>query len=305
MGSGGDHRSRPRNRVSIYQKVQVIREMDRLIDEGVTYGIEKRIMKTFPSLFQSASGGKSGMLGRWKTQCDAQKWRLVPWERLSPQDREARELPDWMRIPLGMCSRSVERFKEGKNIPACVAEKMAQMVEKVVTGGETSQLTAGHLDTKLLKKEAESMLKIYHDAQTASFKEKGLEPPEQKTSISDRWVNRFLAHQGYKRKTPNTFGAYLPYEDERMEKSRKIFHFRRRGHLNMMFTTFEWLETVSFEQVCGSATAKREIPYYKVVFATVQDFIDICIYIYIYIYLNTYVAKCIHTCMYLPVLTTS
>lgn len=209
----------------------VIREVDRLIESGMKFGIEKQIMKTFPSLFvgTGAKGEKSGMLGRWRSQCDSQKWRLIPWEKLSEKDRSMKELPDWVRLPLGMPPRALDRFKEGAHIPPCITSRMVSLIERVTTGTENSQMTAGSIDTKNLKKEAESMLKVYNDAQEQACIEQGLPAPVRKEEISNRWINRMLAHYGFKRKTPNTYGAYLPYEDERMEKSRKVFQFRRQA----------------------------------------------------------------------------
>lgn len=188
-------------------------------------------MKTFPSLFvgTGAKGEKSGMLGRWRSQCDSQKWRLIPWEKLSEKDRSMKELPDWVRLPLGMPPRALDRFKEGAHIPPCITSRMVSLIERVTTGTENSQMTAGSIDTKNLKKEAESMLKVYNDAQEQACIEQGLPAPVRKEEISNRWINRMLAHYGFKRKTPNTYGAYLPYEDERMEKSREVFQFRRQA----------------------------------------------------------------------------
>ena len=60
-----------RKSFSIYEKLQAIREVDRLVEEGVTSGIEKRVMETFKHLFAGSKGYKSGVLGRWLTQADA------------------------------------------------------------------------------------------------------------------------------------------------------------------------------------------------------------------------------------------
>ena len=57
--------------------------------------------------------------------------------------RDMKELPDWVRIPLGMAPRSIERFKSGRNVPPCVMKKIVEMIERVTTGGEHSQLTRG------------------------------------------------------------------------------------------------------------------------------------------------------------------
>ena len=226
--------------MSIYQKMLVIREVDRLIEEGKTYGIEKQIMKTFPALFvgTGSKGEKSGMLGRWRTQCDAQKWRLIPWEKLSEKDRRMKELPDWVRLPLGMCPRALDRFKEGRHMPPSITSRMVSLIEKVTTGTENSQMTAGAIDVKNLKKEAEAMLKVYNDAQAQECEEQGLPKPERKQDVSNRWINRMLSHYGFKRRAPNTYGAYLPYDDERMEKSRKMFHFRRQALFSNHFFKF-------------------------------------------------------------------
>ena len=226
--------------MSIYQKMLVIREADRLIEEGKTHGIEKQVMKTFPALFvgTGSKGEKSGMLGRWRTQCDAQKWRLIPWEKLSEKDRSMKELPDWVRLPLGMCPRALDRFKEGRNMPPSITTRLVSLIEKVTTGTEHSQMTAGAIDVKNLKKETEAMLKVYNDAQEQACVEQGLPKPVRKQEVSNRWINRMLNHYGFKRRTPNTYGAYLPYEDERMEKSRKMFHFRRQALCSNHFFKF-------------------------------------------------------------------
>ena len=226
--------------MSIYKKMLVIREVDRLVEEGMAHGTEKHIMKTFPALFVGTGSKeeKSGMLGRWRTQCDAQKWRLDPWEKLSEKDRSMKELPDWIRVPLGMCPRALDRSKDGRNMPPCITSRMVSLREKVTTGTEDSHMTAGAIDTKNLKKEAEAMLKVYNDAQEPACIDQGLPVPERKKKVSNRWINRMLSHYGFKRRAPNTYGAYLPYEDERMEKSRKMFHFRRQALFSNHFLKF-------------------------------------------------------------------
>ena len=141
--NNGD-RNGPRTRVGIYQKVVALREMQRLIDSGKKSGVEKAVMDTFPHIFAGKNGRKSGMLGRWKTQAESQGWLSIPWEKMSDRDkRDMKELPDWVRIPLGMAPRSIERFKSGRNVPPCVMKKIVEMIERVTTGGEHSQLTRG------------------------------------------------------------------------------------------------------------------------------------------------------------------
>ena len=210
--------------------------MDRLIEEGRTSGIEKAVMNTFPHFFAGAKGNKTGMLGRWKTQCDKQNWRQIPWERLSNNDRQMKELPDWIRLPMGLLPRAAERFKEGGNVPPCITNKLVSLVDRITTGGEHSKLTGGNLNTKEIKKEAERLLSIYRQTQAEYAEANGKAAPPCKEKISDRWVNRFLAHFGWRRRTPNTYGAYLAYDDERMEKSRKMFQFRRWGIPENMHT---------------------------------------------------------------------
>lgn len=205
--------------------------MDRLVESGKTVGIEKSVMKAFPNLFVGQKGNKSGMLGRWKTQADAQRWRDIPWEKLSEADRTTmKELPDWIRIPLDMPPRSLERFKEGKNVPPCIVKKIVELIERATTGGKRSQITSGFVDQKDIKKEAENLLQIYYETQKAKAKEFGLEEPKVKASLSDKWVSRLLKAYGWRAKTPNTYGAYLDYDDERMEKSRQMFRFQRLMH---------------------------------------------------------------------------
>ncbi|CAL1125653.1 unnamed protein product [Cladocopium goreaui] len=204
-----------------------IREMDRLIESGQTTGIEKAVMKTFPAIFCGLKGNKSGMLGRWKTQCDKQRWREIPFEKLSVADRQMKELPDWVRIPLGLVPRNLERFREGGQVPVCIVNQLVDLVEKLTTGCNSAALTTGTLNSKQIQKEAERLLKIYNKAQEEAAEAAGKPVPLAKTKISDRWANRLLVNYGWKRHAPNTYGAYLAYDDERMVKSRKMFGFRR------------------------------------------------------------------------------
>lgn len=225
--NNGD-RNGPRTRVGIYQKVVALREMQRLIDSGKKSGVEKAVMDTFPHIFAGKNGRKSGMLGRWKTQAESQGWLSIPWEKMSDRDkRDMKELPDWVRIPLGMAPRSIERFKSGRNVPPCVMKKIVEMIERVTTGGEHSQLTSGKVDTKSIKREAEELLRVYQDTQEAFAKEMGIEVKSCKEGLSDRWVCRVLQAYGWKPRTPNTYGAYLDYEDQRMIRSRQLFKFQR------------------------------------------------------------------------------
>lgn len=185
-------------------------------------------MATFPQIFTGKNGRKSGMLGRWKTQAESQGWYSIPWEKMSEKDKKnMKELPDWVRIPLGMAPRSIERFKSGRNVPPCVMKKIVEMIERVTTGGEHSQLTSGKVDTKSIKREAEELLRVYQDTQEAIAKEMGIEVESVKEALSDRWVTRVLQAYGWKPRAPNTHGAYLDYEDQRMSRSRQLFKFQR------------------------------------------------------------------------------
>ncbi|CAK9082533.1 unnamed protein product [Durusdinium trenchii] len=175
-----------RNRPTIYQKLQALKEMDRLVESGKTHGLEKAVAQVFPNLFTGKNGLKSGMLGRWKTQAEQQKWYEIPFERLPEADRHWRELPDWVRVPLGLEPRSLERFKDGKNIPSCISKKLVEMLEKSTTGSATSNLTSGKLDLKLVKKDAEELLATYHQTQEEMAKELGMEAPPAKLKVSDR-----------------------------------------------------------------------------------------------------------------------
>jgi len=225
-----------RVRHSIYQKLQVIRELDRLLEEGQKHGLEKKIMQTFPHIFMGTRGSlKSGMLGRWLVQCDEQKWREIPFERMNEEDRNMKELPDWIRVAFGMVPRGLERFKEGSNVPPVISKAVISMVERITCGGDNSRQTCGTLDVKDVKLEAERLLKVYHEAQEKEAEERGLEAPAQKSEVSIRWVNRILEHYGWKRNAPNTHGAYLDYEDERMKKSRKCWEFLRLGNVLLLW----------------------------------------------------------------------
>ena len=210
-------------RLSIYDKLLAVREAERLVEAGQKSGIEKAVMARFPSYFASTKGFKSGMLGRWMTQCEQQRWKEVPWEKLSEKDRRLRELPDWIRIPMGMGGRGLERFKEGKQVPECVAKNLVAIVERVTCGGAESPLTGGNLDVKNLKKEAERLLKLYWDAK------KEIDPDAEvpKLVVSERWIQRLCQKNGWTRRAPNTFEAYLPYEDQRMEKNRNALAYTR------------------------------------------------------------------------------
>ena len=226
-------RRKPTTRVhvSIYQKVLAIREVDRLIEAGEKTCIEKKVMQTFPNIFMGSFGSfKTGMLGRWISQADNQNWRSVPWEKMSLEDRNRiKELPDWIRAPLGLLPRSLDRWKSGSNVPPCVVASLVKMVEKVTCGGATANLTAGTVHTKAVKEDCQRLLDEYAEAQRQSCVERGISPPEAKLAVSSKWVNRLFKTYGWKRNTPNTMGAYLEYEDERMEKSRKAWSFLRPG----------------------------------------------------------------------------
>ena len=215
-----------RKSFSIYEKLQAIREVDRLVEEGVTSGIEKRVMETFKHMFAGCKGYKSGMLGRWLTQADAQKWREIPLERMSAADRSMKELPDWVRIPLGMCPRSLERFRDGKQVPACVVTSLVKIVERLTCGAEDSPLTCGNLSVKNLQAEANRLLKSFWEAQEEANPDTKI---PKKMEVSEKWINRFLDKNGWTRRAPNTCGAYLEYDDERMQRSRQTFSFTRIG----------------------------------------------------------------------------
>lgn len=247
--------------------------MDRLVESGKTHGLEKAVAQVFPNLFTGKNGLKSGMLGRWKTQAEQQKWYEIPFERLPEADRHWRELPDWVRVPLGLEPRSLERFKDGKNIPSCISKKLVEMLEKSTTGSATSNLTSGKLDLKLVKKDAEELLATYHQTQEEMAKELGMEAPPAKLKVSDRWVGRLLAAYGWKAKTPNTHGAYLDFADERMERSRKTFRLQRaqqsvRLDMTLNFdqvwkATWEapkklWHRSFETEPMQATLTRKRE-----------------------------------------------
>lgn len=218
-----------RARFSIYQKMQAVREAERLIESGLKVGIEKKVMDTFPELFRSAKGNlKTGMLGRWISQSKAQEWHKIPFEKMSAADRDAiKELPDWIREPLGMQKRM--RFKGSSDVPAVVKERLLNMVEKVGCGGKKSKPTAGVVVTSKIKAEADSMLETYCKHLDKVAADEGKDAPPCKRKVSTRWVNRLLLSAGYKKRVPNTAGAYLPYDDSRMIKSRKAWHFRRQG----------------------------------------------------------------------------
>ena len=219
----------PRNRPSIYEKMLAVREADRLIDSGMTSGVEKKVMETFPKLFASHSNGKfhmkSGMLGRWLTQAKEQQWRMIPWDRMAAADRNMKELPDWVRVPMGQPPRILEKFKEGRNIPKPVMTRLLEMVSKSSCG--VDRITSGPMSPAVLKREAEELLEVYAKTQKEEAERTGMDVPEAKTTITTRWCKRLLQVYGFKEKTPNTYGAYLPYEDLRMEKSRKTFNFSR------------------------------------------------------------------------------
>ena len=171
--------------------------MQRLIDSGKKCGVQKAVIDTFPHIFTGKNGRKSGMLRRWKTQAEYQGWLSIPWEKMSDRDKkEMKELPDWVRIPLGMAPRSIERFKSGRNVPPCIMKKIVEMIERVTTGGEQSQLTNGKVDTKSVKREAEELLRVYQDAQKAVAEEMGVEVENCKEGLSDRWVSRVLQAYG-------------------------------------------------------------------------------------------------------------
>lgn len=187
-------------------------------------------MQTFPELFRNKKGGlKSGMLGRWMIECKRQRWREIPFEKLSAKDRKMKQLPDWIRIPMGMPPRALERFKEGKNVPQCVIESLISTCERLSCGtsSEKAPSSCGVLDCPMIKREAERLLATYNDNIKAAAEEAGKTPPKVKTEISEKWASRFLEAYGWTKRSPNTAGAYLEYNDERMEKSRKLFAFMR------------------------------------------------------------------------------
>ena len=205
-----------------------VREADRLIEAGVRHGIEKRVMDAYPHFFVSAKGKKrqkTGMLGRWMTQADEQQWRKVPWEKLSTADRGCKELPDWLRVSIGLAPRSLARFKEGKNVPAEVQERLVDMINRVTCGeGPT---TSGTLEPKTIQKEGEKLLAIWSESKKQACQEAGLPEPDVKKSISTKWTRRFMDLYGWRSRKPNTYGSYLDYEDQRMIRSRKTYDAMR------------------------------------------------------------------------------
>lgn len=218
----------PRNRLSIYEKMTAIWELDRLKESGKTHGLEKAVMSALPHLFMGTRGNfKTGMLGRWVAQCDRQGWRKIPWGNPSQDLRTMKELPDFVRLPMGMTPRGLDRFKHGKQVPAPVTDCLIQVIERITTGSDKSTLTSGVLDTSKVKLEAERLLQKYAETQKRIAEEKGLPDVPCKAKISDRWVNRLLETYGWRRRAPNTNGAYLDYDDERMKKSRDTFSFQR------------------------------------------------------------------------------
>ena len=116
-------------------------------------------------------------------------------------------------------------------------EKIIEMIEKV-TCGEGTRLTSGSVKVDSVKKQAEILLEAYNRAQQEAAAQHGIAMPEVKSTVSERWINRLLSHYGWKRNTPNTLGAYLEFDDERMVKSRKAWAFLRLlgwfwGHLHI------------------------------------------------------------------------
>ena len=184
-------------------------------------------MATFPHVFMGTKGKmKSGMLGRWMAQCDEQDWRKIPFERMSLKDQQLKDLPDWIRLPMGLPPRSLDKFKSGTHVPMPVTKQILQSIEKITCGG-SERLTSGSLNTQSIKKQADDLLTTYNEAQRKTAEENGIALPDLKSQVSLRWVNRLLDHFGWIRAVPNTYGAYLEYDDERMVKSRQSWHFLR------------------------------------------------------------------------------
>ena len=141
-----------RTRLPVYKKLLAIREADRFLEEGLKTGVEKKVMATFPEMFMGTKGRmKSGMLGRWMVQCDEQDWRKIPFEKMSNHDQQLKDLPDWIRLPMGLPPRSLDKFKSGTNIPGAVTRKIIEMIEKV-TCGEGTRLTSGSVKVDSVKK---------------------------------------------------------------------------------------------------------------------------------------------------------
>ena len=228
-------------RIPIYQKLIAIREVDRLIEQGVKSGIEKKVMATFPHIFMGTKGKmKSGMLGRWLQQCDEQDWRKVPFEKMSVKDQQIKDLPDWIRLPMGLPPRSLDKFKSGSHVPMAVTRQIIQCIEKVTCGG-SERLTSSTLNTESIRKQADTLLATYNEAQKKAAEENGIAMPDVKSQVSVRWVNRLLQHFGWIRAAPNTLGAYLEYDDERMVKSRQAWHFLRTPGCFEVFFYFLWV----------------------------------------------------------------
>ncbi|CAK9034667.1 unnamed protein product [Durusdinium trenchii] len=182
-------------------------------------------MATFPDIFRGRTGMKSGMLGRWMVQSKEQCWDQIPWEKMSAEDRKMKELPDWVRQPLGLNKRM--RFSAGKDIPQVVKSGLIKLVERVSCGGKDSELTCGTAATKQLKEEAEALLQKYNEAQSQVASEHNVDVPLCKAKVTTKWVNRLLKSSGILRRSPNTMGAYLEYDDQRMCQSRKAWKFVR------------------------------------------------------------------------------
>ena len=194
----------PRNRPSIYEKVLAIREADRLIDSGMTAGVEKKVMETFPNLFASYSNGKfhmkSGMLGRWLTQADQQQWRMIPWDRMSAVDRGMKELPDWIRIPMGQPPRIIEKFKEGRNIPKAVWPGWWKWWVSLLV--EQTESRVDPWAQQLWKEKQRNCLKSTLKPKRKRQKKSGIKVPDAKTTVTTRWCKRLLEILWLQRENP-------------------------------------------------------------------------------------------------------
>ena len=118
------------------------------------------------------------------------------------------------------------------------------MIEKV-TCGEGTRLTSGSVKVDSVKKQAEILLEAYNRAQQQAAAQHGIAMPEVKSTVSERWINRLLSHYGWKRNTPNTLGAYLEFDDERMVKIKKSLGISQATGVVLGAFTYIYICTIS------------------------------------------------------------